>query len=105
MITERTPGNEKEIPPDILALATQLRNIQDKKPRQQPNQDNKYKWKLVPPKDGEKNVKKVFQDGEKKTYYWCQYHQMWTKHTPQECKKYPTRNRLKGKSYKDKRKV
>jgi len=34
MITERTPGNEKEIPHDILALATQLRNIQDKKPRQ-----------------------------------------------------------------------
>jgi hypothetical protein len=50
---------------DLMALATQLQNIQTGG-----KQDSKYSWKYKPPKDGEQNVKKIFQDGEKKTYYW-----------------------------------
>jgi hypothetical protein len=41
---------------DLIALATQLQKIQT--PRKQ---DNKYSWKYKPPKDGEQNVKKIFQ--------------------------------------------
>jgi hypothetical protein len=53
------------------------------------NRDKYYKWKLVPPKQGESPVKHVLMNGEKLTYYWCTYHNMWTRHQPQECKRYP----------------
>jgi len=86
---------------DLIALATQLQKIQT--PRKQ---DNKYSWKYKPPKDGEQNVKKIFQDGEKKTYYWCTHHKMWTRHKPSECKRYPVKTAIKKKqSYKDKKKA
>jgi hypothetical protein len=83
----------------ILALATQFKNHQKQK------WDNKYKWKLKEPKDGEPNTKRVFQDGEKKMYHWCPHHKMWTIHKPEECKKFPIRNRNQGKAFKDKRKA
>ena len=45
--------------------------------------DEKWAWKLVPPKDnGEKNKKF---DG--KIYHWYPKHNTWTLHTPQECNK------------------
>jgi hypothetical protein len=48
--------------------------------------EEKYKWKKVPPKDGEDTTKRVLVDGVKKKYYWCVYHHMWTLHSPQECR-------------------
>ncbi len=90
----------------LMALATQLRQMKQKTKNQGKN--DKYKWKLVPPKDGEKNIKKIYQDGQKKTYYWCPHHRMWTKHSPQECKKLPVGNRIKDSKathYKDTRRA
>jgi hypothetical protein len=49
--------------------------------------ENKYKWKQIPPRDGETTIKKVLIDGVKKKYYWCVHHKMWTLHSPQECRK------------------
>jgi hypothetical protein len=86
----------------ILALATQFKK-QQKQKWEKPNNDNKYKWKLKEPKDGEPNTKRVFQDGEKKTYHWCPHHKMWTIHKPEECKKFPIRS--KGKAYRDQRRA
>ena len=51
----------------------------DKK-KKDPNSD-KWKWKEVPPKSGQKETK-VFK-GE--TYYWCPHHKKWTLHNPDEC--------------------
>ena len=39
-----------------------------------------YAWKKVPPKNGE--TTKVV-DGE--TYYWCEDHQVWMLHKPEDC--------------------
>jgi hypothetical protein len=50
----------------------------------------KYKWKLKPPKDGESTTKKVMSDGISKKYHWCEYHRLWTLHSPKECKRQPT---------------
>ena len=44
---------------------------------------------MIPPKDGEATTKNVFQDGERKKYHWCEFHAMWTKHEPVECKMLP----------------
>jgi hypothetical protein len=59
--------------------------------------EQKYKWKQVPPKDGESTTKKVLVDGVRKKYYWCVYHKAWTLHSPQECRK-SEENRKKRKS-------
>jgi hypothetical protein len=32
----------------------------------------------------------VLTDGKRKKYHWCEYHKLWTIHTPNECKKQPT---------------
>jgi hypothetical protein len=55
------------------------------------NKDDKWAWKLTPPKDGEATTKKVTVDGRTKTYYWCTYHHQWTIHKPSECKKKSSR--------------
>ncbi len=52
--------------------------------------DAKYKWKQKPPKDGESTTKKVMTDGTTKKYHWCEYHRLWTIHSPKECKRQPT---------------
>ena len=49
--------------------------------------EEKYKWKLVPPKDGESTTKRVLVDGERKKYHWCVHHKAWTLHSPTECKR------------------
>jgi hypothetical protein len=59
--------------------------------------EQKYKWKQVPPKDGESTTKRVLVDGVRKKYYWCVNHQAWTLHSPQECRK-SEENRKKRKS-------
>jgi hypothetical protein len=86
---------------DLMALVTQMQGQQTGI-----KQSNKYSWKYKPPKDGEQNIKRVLQDGEKKTYYWCTHHKMWTRHKPSECKRYPVRTNIKKKkSYKEKKKA
>jgi hypothetical protein len=59
--------------------------------------EQKYKWKQVPPKDGESTTKRVLVDGVRKKYYWCVHHKAWTLHSPQECRK-SEENRRKRKS-------
>jgi hypothetical protein len=59
--------------------------------------EQKYKWKQVPPKDGESTTKRVLVDGLRKKYYWCVHHKAWTLHSPQECRK-SEENRRKRKS-------
>jgi hypothetical protein len=59
--------------------------------------DQKYKWKQVPPKDGELTTKRVLVEGVRKKYYWCVHHKAWTLHSPQECRK-SEENRKKRKS-------
>ena len=59
--------------------------------------EQKYKWKQVPPKDGESTTKRVLVDGVRKKYYWCVNHKAWTLHSPQECRK-SEENRKKRKS-------
>jgi hypothetical protein len=59
--------------------------------------EQKYKWKQIPPKDGESTTKKVLVDGVRKKYYWCVHHKAWTLHSPQECMK-SEQNRKKRKS-------
>jgi hypothetical protein len=59
--------------------------------------EQKYKWKQVPPKDGESTTKKVLVDGVRKKYNWCVHHKAWTLHSPQECRK-SEENRKKRKS-------
>jgi hypothetical protein len=53
------------------------------------NHDQKYAWKMIPPKDGDPTIKKVHVNGISKTYYWCPYHLQWTVHSPKECKRLP----------------
>lgn len=54
-----------------------------KRGRRKGKNDEKWAWKKVPPKDGEKH-EKVFNGT---TYYWCHDHAMWTltKHTDETC--------------------
>jgi hypothetical protein len=86
---------------DLVALAAQMQKLQPPG-----KQENKYSWKYKPRKDGEPNTKKVFQDGEKKIYYWCTHQKMWTRHKPSECKRYPGRTEIRKKqSYKDRKKA
>ena len=59
--------------------------------------EQRYKWKQIPPKDGESTTKRVLVDGVRKKYYWCVNHQAWTLHSPQECRK-SEENRKKRKS-------
>jgi hypothetical protein len=59
--------------------------------------EQKYKWKQVPPKDGESTTKRVLVDGVRKKYYWYVHHKAWTLHSPQECRK-SEENRKKRKS-------
>jgi hypothetical protein len=50
---------------DILALGTQVYKLQT-----QGKSENKYSWINKSPKDGEQNITKIFQYGEKKIHYW-----------------------------------
>lgn len=50
------------------------------------NRSDPPAWKLKAPKAGEPKSKTI----EGKKYHWCPYHQMWTLHKPEDCKKKPT---------------
>jgi hypothetical protein len=66
--------------------------------------DDKYAWKLIPPKDNEPTVKRVLVDGKTKTYYWCPNHHQWTIHKPSECKRQTSRFKKKQAKMKVKKK-
>jgi hypothetical protein len=72
---------------EITALTLQLKKLNEK------SNDQKYKWKLIHPKSGESSTKLLKENGVKKTYYWCTYHNQWTRHKPSECKKLPIKSR------------
>jgi len=46
--------------------------------------DEVWKWKKIPPKEGELQQKQVRhpKSGEMETYNWCPAHQAWTQHDP-----------------------
>ena len=80
----------------IKALTAKLKTLEAKSAnwsdsKSDSNKDDKWAWKLTPPKDGEATTKKVTVDGRTKTYYWCTYYHQWTIHKPSECKKKSSR--------------
>jgi hypothetical protein len=77
----------KELTEELKAFAATEKEIRE----------SKYKWKQIPPRDGEQTTKRVLIDGVKKKYYWCVHHKMWTLHSPAECRK-ADENRKKRKS-------
>ncbi len=64
---------------ELRAFAAQMSEKQKR--------EEKYKWKLIPPKDEESTTKSVLVDGEGKKYHWCVHHKAWTLHSPTECKR------------------
>ena len=60
----------------------QNKNKTKNKKKNKTDKDNKWAWKEVAPKNGEKTKK---YSG--KTYYWCPNHNAWTLHTPEQCNK------------------
>ena len=62
----------------LLAFAAQIKNKEDT--------NKKWKWKTLPPKQGESTTKLRMVDGVERKYHWCHNHKKWTLHSPQECK-------------------
>jgi hypothetical protein len=87
---------------DITALTLQLKKFNKKVHKK--SIDQKYKWKHIPPKSGESSTKLIKDKGVKKTYYWCTYHNQWTRHKPSECKKLPIKPREQRRKEYQKRK-
>jgi hypothetical protein len=81
---------------EIAALTAQLKEYNEAKKWEKESgtrreeREAKYKWKIKPPKDGESTTKKVMSNGKTKKYHWCEYHKLWTIHSPKECKRQPT---------------
>ena len=88
---ENRPHVTNEPDKGITALTLQLKKLNKKIHKK--NIDQKYKWKLIPPKSGESSTKLIKENGVKKTYYWCTYHNQWTRHKPSECKKLSIKSR------------
>jgi hypothetical protein len=76
---------------DITALTLQLkkynRNVNKK------GKKEAHKWRYTAPKAGETTTKVIRENGMKKIYYWCEFHNQWTRHKPSECKKLPIKTR------------
>jgi len=86
--TYHTARKTKELQA-IEALSTRIDNLGNQKwdaTKTSQYSDEKYKWKLKAPKDGESTSKKMLIDGKTKKYHWCEYHKLWTIHSPKECK-------------------
>ena len=54
--------------------------------------DKKWAWKKIPPPTGTSSSKTV----EGKKYHWCTNHQAWTRHSPEQCRGKPTKNKVEG---------
>jgi hypothetical protein len=89
-------GDEEEDQSEVAALTTQLKQYNENKKwdkeqtARKEERETKYKSKHKPPKDGESTTKKVMSNGISKKYHWCEYHRLWTLHSPKECKRQPT---------------
>lgn len=106
---DNEPKEERRIKPpkehhsELAALTAQLKQFNNNSKWDNWDKDNggkyddqKYKWKLKPPKDGESTSKMVQVEGKNKKYHWCDYHKSWTIHSPKECKRQPV-GKNKGK--------
>jgi hypothetical protein len=108
-IVDKKPGAKKAkattlSEEEIASLAARI--SQHKKGKKRPSNhdiEDKFKWKLRAPKDGDPTTKKVYMDGKKKVYHWCVFHSMWTLHSPAECKRI-AKGRNKRKEFKQKKK-
>jgi len=89
--------HEDKKPEAINNLLNQI-NAFSAKLSEREKREQKYKWKLIPPKSGELTTKIVLVDGIRKKYYWCVNHNAWTLHSPDECKKNPINLSKKRKS-------
>ena len=76
---------------DITALTMQLKKYN--KNANKRGMKETSKWKYTPPKTGESPTKVVRDNGVKKIYYWCDFHNQWTRHKPSDCKKLPIKTR------------
>jgi hypothetical protein len=95
MVETNTWMLQDEQDKQLVALTAQLEQVElnnkdlksklakRSKNRRQSNQSNneKWKWKEVPPKSGQ--TTKTF---EGKVYNWCTYHKKWTIHKPADCR-------------------
>jgi hypothetical protein len=88
ILDNETDVEDDSKPETITNLLHQI-NAFSAKLSEKEKREQKYKWKLIPPKDGESTTKTVLVDGKRKKYYWCVNHQAWTLHSPAECKKNP----------------
>jgi hypothetical protein len=75
---ERKLNPHKEYHSDLAALTAQLKQVKNKNKWDNWDRDNggkyydqKYKWKLKAPKDGESTIKIVQVEGSNKKYHWC----------------------------------
>jgi hypothetical protein len=88
----QAPTAEEE---QIVALVAQVEQLKkftkktksgekvvEKKRKQRRDDDPKYAWKLVKPKQGDPSKKEVTG----KTYHWCPKHNAWTLHEPGACR-------------------
>jgi hypothetical protein len=86
----------------IKALIAQLKEYAEAytakwgNPNTSEEKDRKFAWKLIPPRDNEPSMKKMYVDGTTKAYHWCPHHLQWTIHSPMECKRQPSRMKKKG---------
>ncbi len=94
--TSDTDEDESK-PKAINNLLNQI-NAFSAKLSEKEKREQKYKWKLIPPKDGELTTKMVLVDGVRKKYYWCVNHNAWTLHSPAECKKNNASNKRRQSS-------
>ena len=85
-LTTSDTDEEGSKPKAINNLLNQI-NAFSAKLSEKEKREQKYKWKLIPPKDGESTTKMVLVDGERKKYHWCVNHKAWTLHSPAECKR------------------
>jgi hypothetical protein len=86
---------DKSKPKAINNLLNQI-NAFSARLSEKEKREQKYKWKLKPPKDGESTTKMVQVDGVRKKYHWCVNHNAWTLHSQAECKRsgiYISKNR------------
>jgi hypothetical protein len=88
---------DKSKPKTINNLLNQI-NAFSAKLSEKEKREQKYKWKLIPPKDGESATKMALVDGVQKKYYWCVNHNAWTLHSPAECKKNNASNKKRHSS-------
>lgn len=61
--------------------STGPKNKNTKKKNEKSKDPNRFAWKTVKPKPGQKVVRWEGND-----YQWCPYHKKWTVHKPEDCR-------------------